>query len=359
LVIVTQTYRDLNLRTDRDYVIQMPLVAITGKGGLRIHGGRNVALVGGAISISNQSSTATAEERRGLLLQGQTGTVHIEGLQLSGYDLAEGIQIAAPQAIVQIQNVRVEQVRARDPIGLTDAHPDIIQTWGGVGELRVDRLTGLTDFQGLFLRPESGAIGGVDLRRANVTGTTNHGYLFSAFGSFPVRVSDVWAVSRNPEKEWRYSFYPDPTSTPWSGVSWGVPAGGDFVPRGVAGPKYVSPFDHVKPSAPSITVNDVTVVEPNAGQSRMAWFTFTLSKASSAKIWLSYRTKDGSAVAPGDYGSTSGTVVFDPDEKSITVGVPIRQDGVKEAKENFVMTLSKPVNAVVTDGWGNGYIRDY
>jgi hypothetical protein len=358
-VIVTQTYRDLNLRTDRDYVIQMPAVALSGKGGLKINGGRNVVLVGGAISISDQSSTATGEERRGLLLQGQTGTVHIEGLQLSGYDLSEGIQIAAPQAIVQIQNVRVERLRARDSINFTDNHPDIIQTWGGVRELRVDRLTGITDFQGFLLKADTGAIGSVDLRRVNITGTSTHGYLFSSFGTFPVQVQDVWAVSQNLNKEWKHNFLPVPTSVPWSAVKSGTPPGGDYVPRGVPGPAYVSPYPHVKPSAPSLTINDVKVAEPKAGETRTAWFTITLSKPTSAKVWINYSTKNATAIAPGDYTSVSGTVILNPDQRSVAVGVPIRYDGLSEPSEGFVMTLHGPINAVVNDGWGNGYIRDY
>ena len=48
-------------------------------------------------------------DRWTLYLRDQTGTVHIEGLLIYGSDLSEGIQINAPQATVQIVNVRVER----------------------------------------------------------------------------------------------------------------------------------------------------------------------------------------------------------------------------------------------------------
>lgn len=238
VISITQANRDLNLRTDRDYVLKMPAVAITGMNGLRVNGGRNVVLIGGAISVSDVPWGTSGDDRRGLVLKNQTGTVHIEGLQISGKDLAEGIQIAAPAAVVQLQNIRITRVSAGSD---TSFHSDVLQVWGGVRALRVDGLTGSTEFQGIFLKSDvAGApIGSVDLRRINIIGGGwAAGYLFyanSAVGS--VTTSNVFGVPGE-NKEWQYSVFPHLPLTVWKGVVDGSPYSGDFVPAGSVGPNY-------------------------------------------------------------------------------------------------------------------------
>ena len=359
LVIVSQQNRVLNLLPDRDYVIDMPSVALTGIGGLKIIGGRNVVLSGGSISISNAPADATGEERRGLLLKDQTGVVHIEGLALSGTSLSEGIQIASPLAIVQLQNIRVEKVRARDTINFTDNHPDVVQVWGGVRALRINGLTGISDFQGVFLKPDSGTIGSAVIERTNIIGGTTARQLMwkTTSASFPVTVSDVY-VKPAPDKTLSYSLYPRPPESPWTTVKSGIPPGGDFVPSGVAGASYVSPYPHIVPTAPKISVTDVAVQEPRPGETKTAWFTVRLSKPSSAKIWVSFTTKAGSAVTPADYTGRSGTVVFAPDETKKVIGVAITADGTTEGQESFQLVVSKPINATIGDGSGTGTISD-
>lgn len=46
----------------------------------------------------------------------------------------------------------------RDQAEFTDNHPDIIQTRGGVGELRIDHLTGSTDYQGLYFKNDGDTV---------------------------------------------------------------------------------------------------------------------------------------------------------------------------------------------------------
>lgn len=93
-------------------------------------GGRNIVIIGGEIVIPWQGENPDIPSRTMLKLKASTGIVHIEGLLGRGDDISEGIQIAAPDAIVQIQNVRIEGIHARDQVEFTDNHPDIIQTWG-------------------------------------------------------------------------------------------------------------------------------------------------------------------------------------------------------------------------------------
>ena len=233
----------LSLSPTHDYLIRMPARPLTG--GLVIVGGHNVVLIGGEIDISMQAgSPPSIEARRGLYLKGQTGTAHVEGLLIDGPDLSEGINLdESLGAVVQIENVRVEDVHARDESGFTDNHPDVLQTWAGPAELRVDRLTGSTDYQGMFLAPNQFGtqppprevvLSHVDLRAAACC----YGYLLWQSGSFPLYTNDVW-VTLHPSRTMSSSLWPSPDN--WSGVSEGTPPGGEFVPTGVAGASYKSP----------------------------------------------------------------------------------------------------------------------
>jgi hypothetical protein len=129
-----------------------------------------------------------------LKIQGAVGIVHIESLYGSGDDMSEGIQIIAPDAVVQIQNVRIEQIRARDQAGFSDNHPDLIQLIKGPRELHIDGLTGTTDYQGLFFAPDT-PVETITLRRVNIHGEPTARYLLwiSKDGSIgDVTLEDVW-----------------------------------------------------------------------------------------------------------------------------------------------------------------------
>jgi hypothetical protein len=188
------------LDNTRDYRVTLGDVSTT-LGGVVFSGGRNVVVMGGHITVPWAGASPTIEARRALFFYRQVGTVHLEGTLIdnAGGDLSEGIQIDAPSAIVQIQNVRVTGIHARDQVHFSDNHPDLIQPYGGVRELRVDRFTGSTDSQGIFLRAAYAPIGKVDLRRVNMIGTNaNATRIFHHFagetGTIPTRLTDVWVT---------------------------------------------------------------------------------------------------------------------------------------------------------------------
>jgi hypothetical protein len=237
----------LRLRPNQDYRVRMPDTPLTGRGGLVIEGGRNVVLIGGEIDIPMQPGSApSSDSRRGLYLNDQTGTVHVEGLLIRGPDLSEGINLSEPLgAVVQIENVRVEGVHARDESGFSDNHPDVLQTWAGPAELRVDRLSGSTDYQGLFLAPnEFGSqppprqvlLSHVDLRPTTMANCSC--LMLWKGGSFPMQLDDVWVIP-HPSTNLAHTLWPSPIQ--WGGVRDGTPPGGQFVPVGVAGLSYISP----------------------------------------------------------------------------------------------------------------------
>jgi hypothetical protein len=242
-VQVTNTNRALVLDDARDYVVHMPATPLTASGGLTISGGHHVVLIGGHISIPWQGSQPRSHSRRGLFLKNQTGTVHVEGLLIDGTDLAEGINLDQRRgSVVQIENVRVIGVHARDEVGFTDTHPDVIQTWAGPTYLRVDRLTATTDYQGFFLHPTqydtNANIKLADFRHVNISGTTTSGYLLWQATPFPLTASDVY-VQPAPARQSRPTLWPSVSA--WSNVKVGIPFSGDFAITGTAGSKYVSP----------------------------------------------------------------------------------------------------------------------
>lgn len=261
------------LDNSRDYLVTLGDVSTT-LGGVVFSGGRNVVVMGGHITVPWAGTSASIESRRAVFFYRQVGTVHMEGTLIdnAGGDLSEGIQIDAPNAIVQIQNVRVTGIHARDQVNFSDNHPDLIQPFGGVRELRVDRFTGSTDSQGIFLRAAYAPIGKVDLRRVNMVGThSNRTRIFQQYagetGTIPTSLTDVW-ITPQPGDNLYYSVLAqtadgrththtmsaDGLTASWpnykdaagntviSGVvRAGLPPGGEWVPASRVGLGYVSP----------------------------------------------------------------------------------------------------------------------
>jgi hypothetical protein len=171
----------ITLRSDTDYrlsasgTITRPVV---------IRGGRDVVWIGGHIRIDEQASAAPGTARRGLVIADAPDgssvdgrVVHLEGLLIDGDDLSEGIDPACPSAIVQLANVHVGLVHIR---GIDDRdgtgsyqhenHADVLQPFGGFRELRVDGLTGSSNYQGIYHSVDLGtAYGRSWFRRVDLT----------------------------------------------------------------------------------------------------------------------------------------------------------------------------------------------
>jgi hypothetical protein len=72
-----------------------------------------------------------------------------------------------------------------------------------------------------------------------------------------------------------------------------------------------------------------------------------LSMALTQTVTVEYATADGTAVAPDDYGSTSGTLTFNPGETSKNLQVSIVDDDVEEPPETVILSLSNPAGVVL------------
>jgi hypothetical protein len=110
-------------------------------------------------------------------------------------------------------------------------------------------------------------------------------------------------------------------------------------------------------AAPTFSISDATVTEGNSGTTNA---TFTVAKAGppGASASVAYATADGTATAPSDYQSTSGTLSFGTGETQKSVTVPVVGDTVVEPDETFVVNLSSPTHATIGDGQGVGTITN-
>ena len=106
-------------------------------------------------------------------------------------------------------------------------------------------------------------------------------------------------------------------------------------------------------SLPTLSVGDAAVVEGDT-----ATFRVTLSAASENTVTISYKTKDGTAVAGSDYTAMAGTLRFEPGDTTKTIRVPTVDDDTPEETEAFTVELSAPSGATVADGTGTGTISD-
>jgi hypothetical protein len=244
-----------------DMLIKMPSTAT---GPISIKNCKNAVLIGGHIDIPKNTGPAVPDVR-GVYINNCTGTVHIEGLYING-DIAtaeaDGVAISSPDAIVQLQNIRINKLYGGYETS-SHNHSDIVQPWGGVKELRIDYMTGTSNYQGFQINDDINHIGKVIIKNTNIgdsgvpspdskggyfawlkcgTGTT---YSFSNFYVQPRSgrnlgntIYDSSAVCGMKASTTTATF----TNSAVSGVVIaGKPTTGDFVPAGVAGTGYKSP----------------------------------------------------------------------------------------------------------------------
>ena len=87
-------------------------------------------------------------------------------------------------------------------------------------------------------------------------------------------------------------------------------------------------------------------------------FELTLSAASGSEIRVTYATSSRSATSGADFIAKSGVETIPAGSTSATLVVSIQDDAVAEADEDFAVTLSNPVNAVLGTSSALGVIVD-
>jgi plastocyanin len=112
---------------------------------------------------------------------------------------------------------------------------------------------------------------------------------------------------------------------------------------------------HVGPS--TVSIANASKAEGDAGASN-ASLTVSLAYAYPEPVTVDYATANGSAVEPGDYAASSGTLTFAPGEKTKTLTVAVNGDSLEEPDESFSVDLSNPTNATIGSGHGVVTITD-
>jgi hypothetical protein len=115
------------------------------------------------------------------------------------------------------------------------------------------------------------------------------------------------------------------------------------------------PVTSLAATLPTLSINDMTVTEGNAGTTTM---TFTITQTGRGRSSVHYATASGTATSPSDFLGRSGTVKFSGGHRKNKVAITIVGDTLDEANEQFTVRLSSAVGATIANGVGVGTITD-
>ena len=150
---VQNTGRDQVVTLDNavDYRVILPGSVMTGK--LKIRGGRNITIIGGAFSLQPGRGNASLVFYDTDNVHNRT--IHVEGVSFDmSHVVGDAIAVAAPTAVFQFQNIRITGLHGTY---FDELHSDAIQNWGGARGLRIHRMTVQTDYQGFMIPPTEAA----------------------------------------------------------------------------------------------------------------------------------------------------------------------------------------------------------
>ena len=109
---------------------------------------------------------------------------------------------------------------------------------------------------------------------------------------------------------------------------------------------------------PSLTIDDVSKTEGDAGARNQFNFVLRLSNAAEGPVTVQATTVAGTATSGVDFEATTTTVTFAAGETIATVTVPVLGDFTDEASETFFVNLSGISGATLDDDQGRGTIRN-
>lgn len=109
---------------------------------------------------------------------------------------------------------------------------------------------------------------------------------------------------------------------------------------------------------PTITIADLSRLEGTGG-STVFNVTVKLSAATSKIVTVQYSTTEGTAKAGSDYTAISSqTLTFAANETQKDISVSVVADDIREADEEFRVSLSTPVNSTIGDALATVVIRN-
>lgn len=104
----------------------------------------------------------------------------------------------------------------------------------------------------------------------------------------------------------------------------------------------------ISEDVPGITVEDVSIVEGNAGYKAL-YFTLLLSDVHSENVIVTYATVDGTARAGSDYQSAMGVLTIPSGSMSGTIRIDIIGDNIIEDNETFFLQLFGADEGTIVD----------
>jgi len=108
---------------------------------------------------------------------------------------------------------------------------------------------------------------------------------------------------------------------------------------------------------PSFSINSILVSEGTNG-TRDAVFSITLSPPVDTSASIDFATLDGTALAGSDYVATNGTVTFAPGQMTNSISITLTPDVYPEDDEQFFVTLTNNVGALIAQGVGTCVITE-
>jgi Tol biopolymer transport system component len=108
----------------------------------------------------------------------------------------------------------------------------------------------------------------------------------------------------------------------------------------------------------SFSIDDASGPEGNPGDANTLSFAVDLSTPVGVTVTVDYTTADGSATAPSDYATESGTLAFAAGVTAHTITVPIVGDANYEPDEAFTVVLSNPTAGTLDHTTATGTITN-
>lgn len=109
----------------------------------------------------------------------------------------------------------------------------------------------------------------------------------------------------------------------------------------------------------SITIDDPSVNEPDSGSDTTVTFTLTRNGPLGSEVDVAWTTDDSLDASDGpDFTGDSGTATFGATSDTTAIVVTVNGDDDSESDEQFNITLSGPVNAIIGDATGTATIVD-
>ncbi len=114
--------------------------------------------------------------------------------------------------------------------------------------------------------------------------------------------------------------------------------------------------DPIPPGSAVLSVTGLNVREGKTGTTTLT-YTVTRTDETTTAVSVDYETGNGTALAPTDYASTTGTLAFAASQTVATVDVTVNGDATLEHNETFFLSLLNPsLGAAIETGQATGTI---